>query len=250
MNAKPPLDGKVALVTGAGRNIGRAIALALARDGARVAVNVRASRDEGEAVVGEIIAAGGDALLVQADVTQRAQVDAMIESICSRFGRLDILVNNAALRHEAAFSEMSYADWRSAFDVCVDGAFHCTQAAFALLCQSDAGAVINIGGLTANTGAANRANVVSAKAALGGFTRALAHDFAPHNITVNCVSPGMIETARSAAKPAHHATHRPLLARRGRPDEVASAVVWLAGPGGRFTTGQTIHVNGGAHLGN
>ena len=244
-----PRAGRVALVTGAGRNIGRAIALALARDGAHVAVNVRASRDEGQAVVNEIIAAGGEALLVQADVTQRTQVDAMIEAIRSRFGRLDILVNNAAIRHEAVFGEMSYAAWRSAFDVCVDGAFHCTQSAFELLCASDAGAVINIGGLTANTGAANRANVVSAKAALGGLTRALAHDFATHNITVNCVSPGMIATARSAAKPAHHATHQPLLARRGQPDEVASAVVWLAWPGGRFTTGQTIHVNGGAYLG-
>ena len=250
MSTNTPRRDKVALVTGAGRNIGRAIALALACDGARVAVNVRASRREGEAVVGEIIAAGGDALLVQADVTQRAQVDAMIEAIRAHFGRLDILVNNAAVRHEAVFSEMTYAGWRSAFEVCVDGAFHCTQSAFALLCQSDAGAVINIGGLTANTGAANRANVVSAKAALGGLTRALAHDFAPHNITVNCVSPGMIETARTAAKPAHHALHRPLLARRGQPDEVASAVVWLAGPGARFTTGQTIHTNGGAYLGN
>ena len=246
---RAPLAGRVALVTGAGRNIGRAIALALAREGARVAVNMRASRSEGQAVVDEIIAAGGEALLVQADVTQRAQVDAMIDAIRTRFGRLDILVNNASIRHEVAFSEMTYAGWRSAFDVCVDGAFHCTQAAFALLCVSDAGAVINIGGLTAHTGAANRANVVSAKAALGGLTRALAHDFAPHHITVNCVSPGMIETTRSAAKPSHHATHQPLLARRGQPDEVASAVVWLAGPGARFTTGQTLHVNGGGFLG-
>ena len=247
------LAGKVALVTGAGRNIGRAIALALAREGAQIAVNVRANTSEGQAVVDEITAPGGKALLVRADVTQRTEVDAMIAAITVRFGRLDILVNNAAVRHEAAFEKLSYAGWRAAFEVCVDGAFHCTQAALPLLKQSASGAVINIGGLTAHTGAVHRAHVVSAKAALGGLTRALAHDFAASGITVNCIAPGMIDTARentnATAKPAHHASRKPLLGRRGAPEEVASAVVWLAGPGGRFTTGQTIHVNGGAYLG-
>ncbi len=249
MSAAAPLDGKVALVTGAGRNIGRAIALALAGAGARVAVNVRASRQEGQAVVDEITGLGGAALLVEADVTVRAQVDAMIAAVAARFGQLDILVNNAALRDEAAFSDMTHAQWRAAFDVCVDGAFHCTQAAFTWLCRSQGGAVINIGGLTASTGASDRAHVVAAKAALGGLTRALAHDFAPHGITVNCVSPGMIDTVRSRARPQHHSRHAPLLGRRGEPAEVASAVVWLAGSGARFTTGQTIHINGGTYLG-
>ncbi|HXD42608.1 MAG TPA: SDR family oxidoreductase [Ramlibacter sp.] len=243
------LDGKVALVTGAGRNIGRAIALALARAGAQVAVNVRASRDEGRAVVDEIAALGGAALLVQADVTQRAQVDAMLGAVIRRFGRLDILVNNAAVRDEADFAGISYAHWRAAFDVTVDGAFHCTQAAFEWLCKSPAGSVVNIGGMTASTGAAGRAHVVAAKAAVAGLTRALAHEFAPYGVTVNCVSPGMIDTARANAAPRHHASHRPLLDRRGHPDEVAAAVVWLAGEGGRFTTGQTLHINGGAYLG-
>lgn len=246
------LAGKVALVTGAGRNIGRAIALALAREGARVAVNVRASTHEGQAVVEEVIAQGGAALLVRADVTQRAEVDAMVAAIEQSFGRLDILVNNAAVRHEAAFEKLTYADWRAAFDVCVDGAFHCTQAALPWLKLSASGAVINIGGLTAHTGAAQRAHVVSAKAALGGLTRALAHDFAEFGITVNCVAPGMVDTVRdgvsAAAKPAHHASRKTLLGRRGLPEEVAGAVLWLAGAGGRFTTGQTIHVNGGAYL--
>ena len=243
------LAGKVGLVTGAGRNIGRAIALALARAGAKVAINVRASRNEGQAVVDEIIALGGEALLVVADITRRAEVDAMVEAIVRRFGQLDILVNNAAVRHEAAFPDMTHAEWRKALDVCVDGAFHCTQAAFAWLCKSRGGAVINIGGLTANTGAANRAHVVTAKAALGGLTRALAHDFAVHGVTVNCVSPGMIDTVRKNPAPRHHAVHQPLLGRRGHPDEIAGAVVWLAGDGARFTTGQTIHINGGAFLG-
>jgi 3-oxoacyl-[acyl-carrier protein] reductase len=247
-----PLKGKVALVTGAGRNIGRAIALALADAGAKVAVNVRASRDEGQAVVNEIAARGGDALLIAADITERAEVDSMIAAISKRFGRLDILVNNAAIRHEVAFAELSYADWRAAQAVCVDGAFHCTQAALPLLRDSSAGAVIHIGGMTAHTGASKRAHVVTAKAALGGLTRALAHELAEFGITVNCVSPGMVDTVRKSAsatvKPGHHADHKTLLGRRGRPDEIASAVVWLAGPGGRYITGQTLHINGGAYL--
>jgi len=248
-----PLTGKVALVTGAGRNIGRAIALALADAGAKVAVNVCASRDEGEAVVNEIAARGGDALLVAADVTSRADVDAMIAAIGQRFGRLDIVVNNAAIRHEVAFADLPYADWRAAQAVCVDGAFHCIQAALPLLRASEAGAVINIGGLTAQTGASKRAHVVTAKAALGGLTRALAHELAEFGITVNCIAPGMMDTVRKAASatvnPMHHANRKTLLGRSGQPDEIASAVVWLAGPGGRFVTGQTLHINGGAYLG-
>ena len=211
---------------------------------------MRASRDEGQSVVDEIAAHGGDALLVTADVTERGDVDAMIAAIAQRFGRLDIVVNNAALREEAAFADLSYAEWRAAQAVCVDGAFHCTQAALPLLRDSDAGTVVNIGGLTAYTGASKRAHVVTAKAALGGLTRALAHELAEFGITVNCVSPGMIDTVRKGAgEPAHHANRKPLLGRRGHPDEIASAVVWLAGPGGRFTTGQTLHINGGAYLG-
>jgi 3-oxoacyl-[acyl-carrier protein] reductase len=245
-----PLKSRVALVTGAGRNIGRSIALALADAGAQVAVNVRANRQEGQEVVDDILDRGGDALLVLADVTQRAQVDAMIAAITQRFGRLDIVVNNAAIRLEAPFDELRYADWQAAYAVCVDGAFHCTQSALPHLRSSGAGSVINIGGMTAHTGATRRAHVVSAKAALGGLTRALAHELADSAITVNCVSPGLIDTARQASgQPAHRAHHQALLGRRGRADEVASAVVWLAGPGARFMTGQTLHVNGGAHLG-
>jgi len=248
-----PLKGKVALVTGAGRNIGRAIALALADAGASVVVNVRANVDEGNRVVAEIAARGGNALLVAADVTQRPDVDAMIVAIAQRFGRLDIVVNNAAVRKEAPFAALAYADWRAAQAVCVDGAFHCIQAAMPLLRESGAGTVVNIGGLTAHTGATMRAHVVTAKAALVGLTRALAHELAPFGITVNCVAPGLIDTVRDTATavgaPAHHATHATLVGRLGRPDEVASAVVWLASPGARYTTGQTLHVNGGAYLG-
>ncbi|MEO8135864.1 MAG: SDR family oxidoreductase [Betaproteobacteria bacterium] len=253
METTTALEGKVALVTGAGRNIGRAIALALAAAGARVAVNVRASRAEGAAVVSEIAAMGGEALLVVANVARRADVDSMVAEIVQRFGRLDILVNNAAIRQEAAFADITHAEWRRTLDVCVDGAFNCTQAALPLLQASDAGTVVNIGGLTAYTGASDRAHVITAKAALGGFTRALAHELAEFGITVNCVAPGMMATVRNeesaSLQPSHHANRQSLLGRRGQPGEVASIVAWLAGPGGRFCTGQTLHINGGAHLG-
>jgi len=220
---------------------------------ARRSQSTCASRHEGQAVVDGIVARGGDALLVLADVTQRAQVDAMIAAIAQRFGRLDIVVNNAAIRLEAPFDELRYADWQAAHAVCVDGAFHCTQSALPHLRGSDAGSVINIGGMTAHTGAAKRAHVVSARAALVGLRRALAHEPAGSAITGNCVSPGPIDTVRSptsaSAQPTHHAHHPALLGRRGHADEVARAVVWLAGPGARFVTGQTLHVNGGAYLG-
>ena len=188
-----------------------------------------------------------------ADIARRAEVDAMIATVAQRCGRLDILVNNAAVRHEEPFADMAYAAWRTAFDVCVDGAFHCTQAALPLMRKGGAGTVVNIGGMTAHSGASRRAHVVAAKAALAGLTRALAHELADFGITVNCIAPGMIDTVRqgagAAADPAHRAGHATLLGRRGHPDEIASAVVWLAGPGARFTTGQTLHINGGAYLG-
>jgi 3-oxoacyl-[acyl-carrier protein] reductase len=241
--------GRVALVTGAGRNIGRAIALALASDGCAVAVNVRASIPEGEAVVDTIAASGGQALLVAADISDRAAVDAMIAAVGDRFGRLDILVNNAAVRDEVPFDALDFATWRRAQSVCLDGAFHCTQAALPLLRASGRACVVNIGGLTSHTGATRRVHVISAKAGLVGFTRALAHELAPDGVTVNCVAPGMMETRRTGAEPHHHRSQQTLLGRRGLPEEIGAAVCWLAGDGGRFVTGQVIHVNGGAYLG-
>jgi 3-oxoacyl-[acyl-carrier protein] reductase len=250
MNDKT-LDGQVALVTGAGRNIGRAIAVALARAGAAVVVNVRTSIAEGQSVVDEISANGGRAMLCAADVTERSQVDAMLDTVRQTYGRLDILVNNAAIRDECAFERLSYADWRQAMSVCLDGAFHCTQSALSLLKASKNASVINIGGLTAHTGASQRVHVVTTKAGLVGMTRALAHEFSPEGVTVNCISPGMMDTQRKTANgiPHHHATHSTLVGRRGLPSEIGEAVLWLTGPGGRFVTGQVIHLNGGTYLG-
>ena len=241
---------RVALVTGAGRNIGRAIALALAREGCAVAVNVRANVAEADAVVQAIAAAGGEGFAAPADVTDRAAVDAMIAAVAERFGRLDVLVNTAAVRDEAAFGELDFATWRRAQSVCLDGAFHCTQAALPLLRAGANACVINIGGLTAHTGAARRAHVVTAKAGLVGLTRALAHDLAPDNITVNCVVPGLIETIREGASSKRSAhSHEGVLGRRGEPAEVAATVRFLVGPQARYVTGQEWHVNGGAYMG-
>ena len=247
------LSQPAALVTGAGRNIGREIALALAATGHAIAVNVRATRVEGQAVVDEINARGGRALLCVADVGHRAAVTAMVERIGREWGRLDVLVNNAAVRREADFASLSAEDWHATLRVVLDGAFFCSQAALPLLAAAPQPAIVNIGGLTAHTGAAARVHVVTAKAGLVGMTRALAHDLAAQGITVNCVAPGLIDTVRMAASasasPRHHATHATLLGRRGSAAEVAQAVVYLAGPQARFVTGQVLHVNGGAYLG-
>src|SRR5258708_38503987 len=188
------LTGKVAIVTGAGRNIGRAIALALAEDGASVVVNVWSNRAEAEAVAREVEALGVKALVHIGDVADAAAVQAMGDAAVGQFGRIDILVNNAALRREKPFAEMSYADWREIMDVTLDGPFHCVKACLPELRKSGTGAIVNIGGLSAHTGAKDRAHVVTAKAGIVGFTRALAHDLAADGITVNCVVPGMIGT--------------------------------------------------------
>jgi 3-oxoacyl-[acyl-carrier protein] reductase len=245
------LSGKVAIVTGAGRNIGRAIALALADGGASVLVNARSNRAEANAVAQEVEAIGGKALVHIGDVADAKAVQAMADAAVKHFGRIDILVNNAALRREKPFDEMNYAEWREILDVTLDGAFHCTKACLPALRQSGTGTIVNIGGLSAHTGARNRAHVVTAKAGIIGFTRALAHDLADDGITVNCVVPGLIGTPRPKDKPepAHHLRHQTISGERGKPEHIAAAVRFLCGPGARYINGQAIHANGGAYLG-
>src|SRR5215468_9800951 len=251
MTDSKELAGKVAVVTGAGRNIGRAIALTLAEAGASVLVNARSNKAEAEAVAREIEAAGGYALVHLGDVADAKSMQAMADAAVARFGRIDILINNAALRREKPFAEMDHAEWREILDVTLDGAFHCAKACLPALRNSAAGTIINIGGLSAHTGARNRAHVVTAKAGIVGFTRALANDLAADGITVNCVVPGLIGTPRAKDKPepAHYLTHQTITGERGKPEDVAAVVRFLCGPAARYITGQAIHANGGAYLG-
>jgi 3-oxoacyl-[acyl-carrier protein] reductase len=245
------LEGRVAIVTGAGRNIGRGIALALADGGAAVVVNARSNMQEAQAVAGEIERAGGKALAVTADVADANAVSKMIEAAAKQFGSIDILVNNAAVRVEQAFEGMTLAQWRAVTSIILDGAFNCVQACLPYLKKSGAGVIINVGGLSAHTGAARRPHVVTAKAGLIGLTRALAHELAPDKIRVNTVTPGLMSAPRPAGQPEpqHHSLVQSLAGRRGEPADIASAVRFLCGPGAGFITGQNMQVNGGTYLG-
>jgi 3-oxoacyl-[acyl-carrier protein] reductase len=247
-SSKHELNGRVALVTGASRNIGRAIALGLAEAGASVVVSARRDQAAVDDVVAALQGRGGHAIGALGDVSRPDDVGALIERACLAFGQLDILVNNAAIREEVPFENLTFQAWRDVLAVALDGPFLCTKAAFPLLAQSDQAAIVNIGGLTAYTGAQHRTHVVAAKAGLDGLTKALAHDLAPYGITVNLVAPGLIATARQGADPHHHGTRVNLLGRRGTPEEVAAMVLYLCGPAARYMTGQTVHVNGGAYL--
>lgn len=245
------LEGLSAIVTGAARNIGRAIALDLADGGASLAIVTKSDMDGANAVAAEIESNGGRAIALQADISEPASVKKMIEVVVGKLGGIDILVNNAGVRPESPLEDLSWEEWRGVQGVILDGAFLCAQAALPHIKKNGRGTIINIGGLTAYTGAANRAHVVSAKAGLDGLTKALSVELGPRGVTVNLVSPGLIDTVRgksSTAVPDHHKKRTNLLGRRGRPEEVASMVRYLAGPKARYVTGQTIHVNGGAFL--
>jgi 3-oxoacyl-[acyl-carrier protein] reductase len=243
------LQGRVAIVTGSARNIGRAIARALADSGASVVINAKSSAADADAVVHEVRDAGGQAVAKLADVGQPDAAASLIDAAIQAFGRLDILVNNAAVRREIDFERLDYQEWRAITATILDGAYLCARAASPHLIAAGGGSIVNIGGLSSFMGAARRAHVIAAKAGLVGLTRALAHDLAPHHITVNCVAPGLIDTERRGPEPAHHAKHATLVGRRGTPEEVAGVVRFLCGPEARYITGQTLHANGGVFMG-
>jgi 3-oxoacyl-[acyl-carrier protein] reductase len=245
------LAGKVAIVTGAGKNIGKAIAEALAGAGAAVVVNGRADRAIIEETAREIRAAGGRAMPCLADVSRPDQVAAMVEATVKEFGGVDIAVGNAGLRRQTPFLEMSLAEWREILAVALDGAFILAQAAVPQMIKRGGGALIGLSGISHHAGAVGRVHVNASKAGLEGLMRGLAKELAPHNITANCVAPGSIDTVRGASAGGSggrgNIGNIPL-GRQGRPEEIAALVRFLAGPEGRYITGQTIHVNGGLFL--
>ncbi len=243
------LDGKVALITGSGRNIGRATAHKLAGEGAHIVVNARSNEAEAEAVAREVREKGVKALAVIADVAKKNEVDAMVSRAMSEFGRVDILINNAAIRPHKPFTEATIEDWERVRGVVLDGAIYCTKAVIEGMVKNRYGRIIFFTGDGSFTGGNGRAHVSAAKMGLVGLGRALASEFAPQNIRVNIVSPGSIDTRRDNPEwyqgRAPNAAGIPL-GRQGHVDEIAATCLFLVSDDGGFITGQTIHVNGGA----
>jgi 3-oxoacyl-[acyl-carrier protein] reductase len=243
------LEGKVALITGAVRRNGRAMAHALAADGAAIVINTRRSADEAEQVRSQIEAKGGRALVCLADVADESAVSRMFGEIDKRFGRLDILVNNAADRARIPFTEITLEQWRQAMGIIVDGAFLCARAAIPRMLASGWGRIVNIGGISNHLpNYSGRAHISTAKAGIEGLTRALANEYAKCNITVNCVAPGSIggERAKTAGVGANLEVP---IGRQGVFEDIARVVQFLCQPESSFITGQVIHVNGGQYLG-
>jgi len=244
------LAGKTALVTGASRNIGRAIALRLAGAGADVVVNTLQDRDAAEAVAGEISALGRRCLVQVADIVDRPAVKAMVSNINAALGSVDILVCNASSRGLVDFLDLDYATWRRVIDISLDGTFHCAQATLPGMIANGWGRIITLGGIAWHAGTNRRAHNLTGKAGLTGLTRALAVEFGDRGITANMIAPGAVSTIRPASAGARptRASAAPV-PREAHVEEIASAALFLALPEQGYLTGQIIHVNGGAYLG-
>ena len=235
-----------AVVTGSTRNIGRAIVVELARRGFDVGVNGRAATYDMAELQAQAAAFGATLRYFGGSVDEPDAIAAIFSRIESEVGRLDVLVNNASQRREVSFEEMTLDEWRSIVHVQLDSLFLCCKAALVLLKNSQRGRIVNIGGLSAHIGAKSRAHVVTTKAGVVGFSRALARDLADRAITVNAVVPGRIDTSRTS--PAPDVGKAAAGERLGRPEEVAVAVALLCEREAAYITGQAIHVNGGAYL--
>jgi 3-oxoacyl-[acyl-carrier protein] reductase len=244
------LKDKVALVTGASQGIGRDTAIALSRAGAKVAVAAR-NEQKLATLVGEIEAAGGAALAVKMDVADGEQVKTGFKQVVEKFGRLDILVNNAAITRDGLSMRMKQDDWEAVLKTNLTGAHLCIQQALSTMMRARAGRIINISSVVAQSGNAGQANYVAAKAGLIGLTKAIAIEIASRNITVNAVAPGFIETPMTDVLPdkvKDDLKARIPLGRLGSARDVSAAIVFLASDEAGYITGHVLNVNGGMHL--
>ncbi len=240
------LEGMAAIVTGSTGILGSAIAKALAAAGAAVVVTARTSGEAAHRVASEIKEAGGHAIVHLADVTDPDSVDGLIGAAVDAFGRLDILVNNVGPSKASSLTDTTLDFWRRQMSIKLESAFLCIRAAVPYLAEHGRGAIVNIGASSAHVGNPNRGADVAAKMGLAGLTGALAVELAPQQITVNCIAPGRI--ARPGATSAHFAARPIPMGREGTPEEFAATVAFFCGPHSRYTTGQTLHVNGGWYI--
>jgi 3-oxoacyl-(acyl-carrier-protein) reductase len=244
------LTGKTALVTGASRGIGRAIALELAQAGARVALNYQNNDAKAQAVADEIVKAGGSAMLVKANVGNSQEARAMVKQVASEFGRLDVLVNNAGITRDASLRKMTDEQWEEVIKTNLCGYFYCTSAAIPVMVEQKYGRIINVSSMNGQIPAFGQANYSASKGGVIAFTRTAALELAKSGITVNSVSPGFTETdmfAQVPEKVQEQIKTRIPMGRFGKPEEIAKAVVFLVSDGD-YITGQQINVNGGAFM--
>ncbi len=242
------LEGKVALVTGASRGIGRAIALELAHQGAKVAVNYAGSEAKANEVVAEIVNMGGEAFAIQADVSNAEAVDRMVKEVLDRFERLDILVNNAGVTRDNLLMRMKEEEWDEVINTNLKGVFNCTKAVTRPMMKQRYGRIVNVASVVGVIGNAGQANYVAAKAGVIGLTKTAAKELASRNITVNAIAPGFITTDMTDRLSEDIRTEmlkQIPLARFGEPEDIAKVVAFLVSDAANYMTGQTLHVDGG-----